>query len=129
MRLSYALTGCLLAGAVATGACGSLSASTPDKPAAASTPAATNTPGCVRGSGFALSLVSDRGGQPTPVRAAKWFARHGGVSGIPVAGWREVGREGSSARVASGPVTVHVVQGTDRTWQVDSGQRCAGRSG
>jgi hypothetical protein len=78
----------------------------------------------VSGSGFALSLVSDRGGQPTPVRAAEWFARHGGVSGIPAGGWREIRREGSGAVVASGPVTVHAVQGPDRTWQVDSGERC-----
>jgi hypothetical protein len=35
------------------------------------------------GSAFALSLVSDRDGQPTPVAAAAWFARHGGVAGVP----------------------------------------------
>jgi hypothetical protein len=71
-------------------------------------------------------LVSDLGGQPTPVRAAQWFARHGGVPGIPLAGWREIRRQGRSAVVVSGPVTVHVIQGPDLTWQVDSGERCAG---
>jgi hypothetical protein len=128
MRLSYAIAGgFVLAIAVTTCACGSLSAGTPDKPAAASTPApagipttagtpaASGTPGCASGSGFALSLVSDRGGQPTPVRAAQWFAMHGGVPDIPAGGWREIRREDGSALVASGPVTVHVIEGPDRT--------------
>lgn len=73
-----------------------------------------------------MSLVSDRGGQPTPVRAAQWFARHGGVPGIPLAGWRQISGGAAAAVVASGPVTLHVVQGPDLTWQVDSGERCAG---
>jgi hypothetical protein len=70
-------------------------------------------------------LVSDRGGQPTPIRAAQWFARHGGVPGIPDQGWRVISRDDGSALVASGSVRVHVIQGPDRTWQVDSGERCA----
>jgi hypothetical protein len=42
-------------------------------------------------SGFALSLASDRGAQPTPAAAA-WFARHGGLTGIPAEGWRQLRR-------------------------------------
>jgi len=80
---------------------------------------------CASRSGFELSLVSDRGGQPAPVAAALWFARHGGVPGIPAAGWRQVSRHGGGATVESGPVTLHVIQGPDRTWLVDSGSRCS----
>jgi hypothetical protein len=112
---------------IAVGACGSGSESNADTSAAdARSPAGATSPACASGSGFALSLVSDLGGQPTPVRAAQWFARHGGVPGIPLAGWRQIRRHRDSALVVSGPVTVHVVQGPDRTWQVDSGERCAG---
>jgi hypothetical protein len=74
--------------------------------AARSVPTAASS--CAARSGFALSLVSDRGGQPTPAAAAAWLARHGGVPGIPDAGWRETGRDSSGATVRSGPVTLHV---------------------
>jgi hypothetical protein len=80
---------------------------------------------CASKTGFALSLASARGGQPNPVAAAHWFARHGGVPGIPAGGWHQTSRAGGGATVASGPVTLHVVQGSDRTWQVDSGTRCS----
>lgn len=44
--------------------------------------------------------------------------------GIPAEGWRQVSRSGTGATVESGAVTLHVIQGPDRTWQVDSGNRC-----
>jgi hypothetical protein len=81
---------------------------------------------CAEGSGFAVSLVSDRGGRPTPTAAAVWFARHGAVAGVPFGGWREVSRNGGGRTVESGSFTLHVIQGPDRTWQVDSGSRCSG---
>jgi hypothetical protein len=111
----------LLVGLLAIAACGSDAA--PAAPAPVVHAAGSS---CANGSGFALSLVSDRGGQPTPVAAAAWFARHGGLTGIPAQGWRQVSRSrsGSGATVGSGAVTLHVVQGPDRTWQVDSGSRC-----
>ena len=127
MKLSQPVTGgCVVAIVIALGACGAGSGKSPDASAAATrSSAGASSPACASGSGFALSLVSDLGGQPTPVRAAQWFARRGGVAGIPLAGWREIRREGGSALVVSGPVTLHVVQGPDLTWQVDSGERCA----
>jgi hypothetical protein len=129
MRLSHVLTCCcILAVAMAAGACGSRSA-IPARSAGDSVAATADTPPCVSGSGFALSLVSDRGGQPTPVRAAEWFARHGQLSGIPAGGWRETSRDSGTAVVESGPVKLHVVEGPDRTWQVDSGERCASMHG
>lgn len=116
-----AFGGCILACLLAVSACGSSSAQS----AATLVTAATARSACASGSAFALSLVSDRGGQPAPVAAAVWFARHGGVAGVPDRGWREAGRHGRGATVRSGPVTLHVVQGPDRTWQVDSGSWCS----
>jgi hypothetical protein len=131
MTLHRAVSGgWILACLLAASACGSGSA----HPAAAKaaqaaqvTPATAVTarPTCASGSAFALSLVSGRGGQPTPVAAAAWFARHGGVAGIPARGWRQASRQGRDATVRSGPVTLHAVQGPDRKWQVDSGSWCS----
>ena len=124
---SAASGGCILACLLAAAACGSGSTQSRAAPPARVTAAAQATagPACVSGSAFELSLVSDRGGQPTPVAAAAWFARHGGVPGVPARGWQAVGRQGRDATVQSGPVTLHVVQGPDRTWQVDSGSWCS----
>lgn len=80
--------------------------------------------GCAQGGAFALSLVSDRGGQATPTAAVAWFATHGGVSDIPVHGWRVVASDTAGATLRSGSVTVHALMGPDGTWQVDSGNRC-----
>jgi hypothetical protein len=84
-----------------------------------SSAASPPTPTC---SGFALSLASDRGGQSSPVNAAAWFAEHGAVPGIPDVGWREVRTGKAEGTVESGGVQLHVLQGPDQTWQVDSGQ-------
>lgn len=73
-------------------------------------------------SGFALSLVSDRGGQSSPINAAVWFAQHGSVQGIPEIGWQEVRTGNAEATVQSEGVQLHVIEGPDQTWQVDSGQ-------
>jgi hypothetical protein len=116
-----AFGGCILACLLVASACGSSSAQS----AAPRAAPVTAKSACASGSAFALSLVSDRGGQPTPVAAAVWFARHGGVTGVPDRGWREVGRHARGATVRSGPVTLHVVQGPDRKWQVDSGSWCS----
>jgi len=116
-----AFGGCIVACLLTATACGSGSSQS----AAAPVPAATARSGCASGSAFALSLVSDRAGQPTPAAAAAWFARYGDVAGVPDRGWRGAGRHGRGATVRSGPVTLHVVQGPDRTWQVDSGSWCS----
>ena len=122
--------GWILACLLAASACGSGSAHPAAAPAAPATPAtaataATARPACASGPAFALSLVSARAGQPAPVAAAAWFARHGGVAGVPARGWRQASRHGRDATVRSGPVTLHAVQGPDRTWQVDSGSWCS----
>jgi len=84
-----------------------------------SAPSASPSPTC---SGFALSLASDRGGQSSPINAAAWFAQHGSVQGIPKTGWKEVSTGNAEATVQSGGVQLHVLEGPDQTWQVDSGQ-------
>lgn len=84
----------------------------------------TRTTACARSKGFELSLVRDFGGQRTPVAAAKWFARHGGVTGIPQGGWKLTHENRSGATLASHDTVVHAVKGRDGTWQVDSGYTC-----
>jgi hypothetical protein len=58
------------------------------------------------------------------VAAATWFARHGGVSGLPKHGWHLVNQGADGAEVTAGSSTVHATLGRDATWQVDSGTRC-----
>jgi hypothetical protein len=110
----------VVAMAVGLGALGSACGGAPSTAASAGDAAAAPST-CP--STFALSLVSDRGGQATPVAAAAWFARHGAVS-VPVAGWHEVSHSNGAAVVASSQSTLHVVEGSDHTWQVDSGHDC-----
>ena len=88
------------------------------------TDGSTSRPSCTHRTGFELSLASDRGGQPSPVKAATWFAAHGGVQGIPLGGWLVVGRNRDGTTLRSGSTTLHAVQGSDATWQVDAGSRC-----
>lgn len=83
--------------------------------------AGLTTTSCSTCSDFALSAVSDTGGQSSPVAAAKWFAVHGGVADVPRAGWQETGRDQNGATVKSGGQTLHTMQGPDGTWQVDAG--------
>jgi hypothetical protein len=79
---------------------------------------------CARRSAFELSLVRDRGGQPTPVAAATWFARHGGIRGIPRSGWGLTKDDRGDATLTSRQTVLHAVKGSDGTWQVDSGYTC-----
>ena len=81
-------------------------------------------PNCSTFSGFELSLASDRGGQPSPARAAEWFAVHGGVPNIPAVGWVKASTDGDGVSVYSGRTILHVIQGTGGTWLVDSGKHC-----
>ena len=102
--------------------CGSASAT--GAPAHSPSSSAAAQP-CAKGSGFELSLASDRGGQPGPVAAALWFARHGGVADVPAHSWRVTSRSAHAAVVTSGSLVLHAQQGSDGTWQIDSGYRCS----
>lgn len=79
---------------------------------------------CDQEGAFQLSLASDTGGQPTPTAAATWFAAHGGIESIPGRGWHVVARDKDGATLRAGSSTLHAVQGSDGTWQVDGGTRC-----
>jgi hypothetical protein len=86
---------------------------------------ASSPPVCSQNTAFELLLAHDYGGQPSPVKAAEWFARHGGVPSIPRAAWHEASRNGPVATLYSGETRLTVVQGSDGTWQVDGGIRCS----
>ena len=110
---------CLLLVALLAAACGAPaqrhdSAGPPD-------PTATAGGTC---EGFALSLAVDHGGRPSAVAAAESFARTGDGAGYPRSGWRQTGQDEIGVTVSAGTATLHVVQVSDRTWFVDSGQRC-----
>jgi hypothetical protein len=85
---------------------------------------ANASPVCSVHSAFELSLAHGYGGQPSPVKAAEWFARHGGVASIPSDGWHETNRNGQGATVYSGETRLSLVQGSDGTWQVDGAMPC-----
>lgn len=73
---------------------------------------------------FTLSLAIDHG-QSSAVAAAVWFANgHNGLTGweLPVSGWTLV--PGSPTEVRSGTITLHVMQLSDKTWAVASGEKC-----
>jgi hypothetical protein len=88
-------------------------------------PVPTRPPICAAYSGIEHSLVSDHGGQSSPVKAAEWFAIHGGVPNIPAGKWHEVNHNSQGATVYSGKTLLHIVRGSDGTWLVDSGKRCS----
>jgi hypothetical protein len=110
-----ATTAAAAATLLALGACG-------DSVATATPSTAPPTPTC---DGFALSLVSDRGGAPTRIEAVQDFLRSGGVSiPFPTSGWAVAPDGSGRSTTTSGDSTLHLVHGSDGTWQVDSGQRC-----
>ena len=76
--------------------------------------------------GFELALASPYGGRPTPASAATWSASHHSVPGfaLPTSGWHAVRGKTSGVNLRSDGFQIHVVQGPDGTWQVDSGYRC-----
>lgn len=122
MTRTTPLVAAVVLAAVLTG-CGDgtqTASSGPTARATSPTPAAS----CATHSGFELSLVSDRGGQRTPLRASEWFARHGNVADVPATGWRLDGGDTTGLFTRSGASRLHVVQGPDKTWQVDSGTTC-----
>jgi len=72
---------------------------------------------------FSLS-AADHGGQPTPLAAAEWFAAHNSIATVPRTGWHEVSHDANGVVLSSGNASLRAIQGTDSTWQVDSGSSC-----
>lgn len=64
------------------------------------------------------------GGQPSPVAAAVYFAKHGNVGGVPVSGWKVVVQTKVGAYLRSGASIIHATHASDGTWLVDSEQTC-----
>ena len=89
--------------------------------------ASTGASGCVRGSGFGLSVVPGTTGSATPIAAAKDFVRQGGVPGYgsPDSQW-QVGTADSDGRVtvSDGPTELYAVQLPDKSWVIASGDKC-----
>jgi hypothetical protein len=80
---------------------------------------------------FTLSLAINHGGQPSALLAASWFAHgHNGLAGwsIPTSGWTLSETADGQANVTSGSTTLEVVQLSDGTWAVESGQQCPSNS-
>ena len=108
--------------ACGNGTTASVTADRTTEPSSTSTSTSTPTPTCSSRSGFELSLVSDRGGQRSPVLASEWFATHDQtVATVPRIGWHEDGTDTTGTFTRSGQVRLHVIEGPDKTWQVDSG--------
>ena len=112
-------------GLVILAACGSASATAAGAPPRSPSASAATPKPCTKGTAFALSLSSDRGGQASPVAAAIRFGRHGGVAGVHPHGWRMTSRGTREATVTSGSLVLHALQGPDGTWQIDSGYHCS----
>jgi hypothetical protein len=111
----------VIAGLTTLSACGPWNTENPAPRQATTTWQAS----CRPGEGFALSLVSDRGGAPDPVAAAVAFSRRNqAVFPTPTSGWRRAGADTQGAYVRSGDTQLHAAQGLDGTWQIDSGGRC-----
>ncbi|WP_460466878.1 hypothetical protein [Calidifontibacter terrae] len=86
----------------------------------ASSPSSAETP--VICADFFYSLIEGHG-QPTPVAAAEWTARHGQIR-LPTTGWTVANSDHDGVNVRSGRSTVHAVRFADKTWAVDSGRLC-----
>ena len=113
MRRWPCLAAAVAVAAISLGACTTTSGSPPIGP-----------PVCTNYSAFALSLVANPTGSTTPVAAAESFAVNPGMPNIPRSGWHEASRDSQGATVYSGKTILHVVQGSDHKWLVDSGKRC-----
>jgi len=124
LRTRMRTLGCVAASTLALAGCGSGLAAEGSSQQANATRAARARGACPRRTGFELSLVRDRGGRPTPVAAARWFATHGGIRGIPQSGWRLKNENRGGATLASHRSVLYAVRGGDGTWQVDGGYTC-----
>jgi len=122
-RLRAVVASTLLAGLVLTG-CGKAVAPASAPLTPGSTTASPHE--CASGRVFALSLVRDTGGAPTPERAAEVFAANPSQTGVTPAphGWTVTARDAHGAKLVAGRVELHAVRGRDGTWQVDSGEVC-----
>jgi hypothetical protein len=77
--------------------------------------------------GVSLSLASGEGGSATSIAAAEDFAvRDRAIFPAPATGWRIVSCDGNGTLIRSADTELHAFQGSDGTWKIDAGHRCAG---
>jgi hypothetical protein len=108
-------------GLLLTGCASSTSVTTQHEPSAS----ATSAGACRTGQSFAASLASSVGGASSPVAAAQAFADHDkSIFVVPSSGWGVRGSDAVGVWVRSGDSELRAIQGTDGTWQIDSGHRC-----
>jgi hypothetical protein len=83
--------------------------------------------GCQARAAFTTSIALGFSGAPTPLKAVEDFVLHGSVPGYGDAAsrWQITGHDAQGVTLTAGPVRLHALQLTHRTWVVDSGERCA----
>jgi len=83
--------------------------------------------GCRARAAFSASIALGITGAPTPVNAAEGFVLYGSVPGYGDASsrWQITGHDAHGVTLTAGPVRLHALQLKDKTWVVDSGERCA----
>jgi hypothetical protein len=82
--------------------------------------------GCQARAAFSASIALGITGAPTPVKAGESFVLHGSVPGYGDASsrWQITGHDAHGVTLTAGPVRLHALQLQDKTWVVDSGERC-----
>jgi hypothetical protein len=83
--------------------------------------------GCQARAAFSASIALGISGAPTPMKAAEGFVAHGSVPGYGDASsrWQITGHDAQGVTLTAGSVRLHALQLRDKTWVVDSGERCA----
>lgn len=71
-----------------------------------------------------IDYGSDIDGLPTAAAAVEDFVGPQGLDGLPPTGWHGDGRDQNGVIFRSGRAMVHVIQGSDGTWQVEEGRTC-----
>ena len=75
-------------------------------------------------SGVVIDYGSDLHGSPTAAAAVDDFLGRDGLAGLPRSGWHRDGPDQNGVTFRSGRAVLHVIQGSDGTWQVGEGRTC-----
>jgi hypothetical protein len=91
------------------------------------TPPVVTAGSCQARAAFSASIALGITGEPTAVKAAESFVLHGSVPGYGDASsrWQITGHDPNGVTLTAGTVRLHAFQLTNKTWVVDSGERCA----
>jgi hypothetical protein len=91
------------------------------------TPPVVTVASCQAQAAFSASIALGITGEPTAVKAAERFVLHGSVPGYGDASsrWQITRHDPNGVTLTAGTVRLHAFQLTNKTWVVDSGERCA----